>query len=69
MDGWRVRCYGDYFCIFLNGYYVVGGWVDDIMNLGGIKVSLVEIECVFNFFLCVKEIVVIVILGNDGGFS
>lgn len=43
-DGNQLRRHGDQLCQLLNGYYSVLGRADDAINLGGIKVSSVEIE-------------------------
>ncbi|KAF3782449.1 putative acyl-activating enzyme 18 [Nymphaea thermarum] len=42
--GMRLRRHGDIVQRTVGGYYVVQGRADDTMNLGGIKVSAVEIE-------------------------
>lgn len=46
--GLRLRRHGDEFQRTVGGYYRALGRVDDTMNLGGIKVSSVEIERVCN---------------------
>ena len=43
-----LRRHGDYFEALPGGYFRAGGRSDDTMNLGGIKVSSAEIECVLN---------------------
>lgn len=47
-NGIRLRRHGDFFQKLGGGYYAAGGRTDDTMNLGGIKVSSVEIECILN---------------------
>ncbi|MEC9091786.1 MAG: AMP-binding protein, partial [Planctomycetota bacterium] len=42
--GSPLRRHGDFFKQLGNGYFVAGGRTDDTMNLGGIKVSSIEIE-------------------------
>ena len=54
-DGVPLRRHGDYFRKLANGYYAAGGRADDTMNLGGIKVSSVEIEKVINQMAEVSE--------------
>lgn len=46
--GKRLRRHGDFFKRLNNGYFAAGGRTDDTMNLGGIKVSSVEIEKTLN---------------------
>lgn len=43
-DGSQLRRHGDQLSQLLNGYYTVLGRADDAINLGGIKISSVEIE-------------------------
>ena len=47
-DGKILRRHGDYFKRVGGGYFAAGGRADDTMNLGGIKVSSVELEKVVN---------------------
>lgn len=46
--GEPLRRHGDFFSRLSNGYFIAGGRTDDTMNLGGIKISSVEIEQVLN---------------------
>lgn len=46
--GEPLRRHGDHFRLLPAGYYAAGGRVDDTMNLGGIKISSVELEAVLN---------------------
>jgi acetyl-CoA synthetase len=52
-----------------NGYYRAQGRVDDTMNLGGIKVSAIEIEQVLNTVEEICEAVAIAISPPEGGPS
>ena len=52
-----------------NGYYKAQGRADDAMNLGGIKVSSIQIEEVINQLDFVKECAAIAISPEDGGPS
>ena len=52
-----------------NGYYKAQGRVDDAMNLGGIKVSAVQIESVINTLDFVKESAAIAVSPKEGGPS
>ncbi|MEE2642593.1 MAG: AMP-binding protein [Planctomycetota bacterium] len=54
-SGLQLRRHGDYFCRLGNGYFAAGGRADDTMNLGGIKVSSVEIEKIINQLPGVSE--------------
>jgi len=47
-DGETLRRHGDEFIALGNGYFKVQGRTDDTMNLGGIKVSSIELEEVIN---------------------
>ncbi len=51
-----LRRHGDRLVKLVNGYYRVEGRVDDTMNLGGIKVSAVEIERVLQTLPDVQEV-------------
>ena len=51
----QLRRHGDYIRKLPGGCFVAGGRVDDTMNLGGIKISSAEIECVLNQVAGVKE--------------
>lgn len=48
INGLRLRRHGDEFELTVGGFYRALGRVDDTMNLGGIKVSSVEIERICN---------------------
>lgn len=50
-----LRRHGDYFRRLPGGYYEAGGRTDDTMNLGGIKVSSLELERVINAVPGVSE--------------
>ena len=52
-----------------NGYYKAQGRADDAMNLGGIKVSSIQIEEVINQLDFVKESAAIALSPSDGGPS
>ncbi len=52
-----------------NGYYKAHGRVDDAMNLGGIKVSSIQIEEVVNTLDFVKESAAIAVSPKNGGPS
>lgn len=54
-NGNRLRRHGDYFRKIGGGYYAAGGRADDTMNLGGIKVSSIEIEKVLNSISGISE--------------
>ncbi len=54
-----LRRHGDRLIKLANGYYQVEGRVDDTMNLGGIKVSAVEIERVLQALPHVQEVAAI----------
>ena len=55
LKGELLRRHGDYFCKIGGGYYAAGGRADDTMNLGGIKVSSIEIEKVLNSISGISE--------------
>ena len=67
--GKRLRRHGDQLERLENGYYRAQGRVDDAMNLGGIKVSSVQIESVVNKLPFVKESAAIAVSPKDGGPS
>ena len=64
-----LRRHGDQMERFPNGYYRAHGRVDDTMNLGGIKVSSVEIEHILNAEPGVRETAAIAISPLGGGPS
>jgi acetyl-CoA synthetase len=64
-----LRRHGDRLKRLPNGYYRAQGRVDDTMNLGGIKVSSVEIEQCLNRATGVCETAAIAIDPADGGPS
>ncbi|MBD1821794.1 AMP-binding protein [Cyanobacteria bacterium FACHB-DQ100] len=55
LDKLSLRRHGDYLKRLPNGYYQMGGRVDDTMNLGGIKISSAEIEQVLNTVAGIRE--------------
>ena len=68
-EGKVLRRHGDELELLSNGYYVARGRVDDAMNLGGIKVSSVQIEAVINTLDFVKESAAIAVSPENGGPS
>jgi len=68
-EGNLTRRHGDQLLQLENGYYKAQGRVDDAMNLGGIKVSSVQIEAVLNKLSFVKEAAAIAVSPKDGGPS
>lgn len=68
-EGKLLRRHGDALEQLENGYYKAQGRVDDAMNLGGIKVSSVQIESVINTLDFVKESAAIAVSPKDGGPS
>lgn len=64
-----LRKHGDALCRLSNGYYKANGRVDDAMNLGGIKVSSVQIESVLNTLSFIKECAAIAVSPKNGGPS
>lgn len=62
-----LRRHGDELEQLENGYYKAQGRVDDAMNLGGIKVSAVQIETVVNELQFVKESVAVAVAPKGGG--
>jgi acetyl-CoA synthetase len=65
----KLRCHGDQMERLPNGYYRARGRIDDTMNLGGIKVSAVELEQVINGVAGVSECVAIALAPPEGGPS
>jgi len=64
-----LRRHGDQLEQLENGYYKTQGRVDDTMNLGGIKISSVQIEAVVNELGFIKECAAIAVSPKDGGPS
>ena len=64
-----LRKHGDELVELENGYYKAQGRADDAMNLGGIKVSSIQIEEVINKLDFVKESAAIAVSPSDGGPS
>lgn len=62
-----LRRHGDQLERLPDGYYRAQGRVDDTMNLGGIKVSAVEIEQVLNVVDGIVETAAIAVSPPDGG--
>jgi len=69
LNGKILRRHGDRLEHLGNGYYKAQGRVDDAMNLGGIKVSSLQIEAVVNTLDFVKESAAIAVSPKDGGPS
>ena len=67
--GKLLRRHGDALEQLENGYYKAQGRVDDAMNLGGIKVSSVQIESVLNKLDFIKESAAIAVEPKGGGPS
>ena len=67
--GVTLRRHGDELIRLENGYYRAQGRSDDAMNLGGIKVSSVQIEEVINGLEFVKESAAIAVSPQEGGPS
>jgi len=64
-----LRKHGDELMQLENGYYKAQGRADDAMNLGGIKVSSIQIEEVINQLEFVKESAAIAVSPATGGPS
>lgn len=65
--GQVLRKHGDELERLSNGYYKAQGRADDAMNLGGIKVSSIQIEEVINLLDFVKESAAIAVSPPQGG--
>lgn len=65
--GQVLRRHGDQMQRLANGYFKAQGRVDDSMNLGGIKVSSLQIEEVTNKVAAVKETAAIAVSPPAGG--
>lgn len=61
-----LRRHGDHFRRLPGGYFEAGGRVDDTMNLGGIKVSSIELEKALNALPGVKETAAVAVSNNGG---
>jgi len=68
-NGKILRRHGDRLKKYKNGYYKALGRIDNTMNLGGIKVSSVQIEAVLVKLDFVKEVAAIAISPKEGGPS
>ncbi len=68
-QGQPLRRHGDQLERLENGYYKAQGRVDDAMNLGGIKVSSVQIEAIVNSLPFIKETAAIAVSPGGGGPS
>ena len=68
-QGQLLRRHGDQMQRFANGYYRAHGRVDDTMNLGGIKVSSLQIEEVAGQVAGVRETAAIAVSPPAGGPS
>jgi acetyl-CoA synthetase len=66
-DGRLCRRHGDHIEKLANGYFKAKGRSDDALNLGGIKVSSIQIEELVNKLSFVKESAAIGIAPSDGG--
>ena len=67
--GQPLRRHGDQLERLENGYYKAQGRIDDAMNLGGIKVSSVQIEAIVNSLPFIKETAAIAVSPSGGGPS
>ena len=67
--GKLLRRHGDQLEQLQNGYFKAQGRVDDAMNLGGIKVSSIQIEAIINKLEFVKESAAIAVSPKNGGPS
>ena len=66
-QGRTLRKHGDELVQLSNGYYRAQGRADDAMNLGGIKVSSLQIEEVINQLEFVKESAAVAVSPPEGG--
>lgn len=64
-----LRRHGDHFRRLPGGYYEAGGRTDDTMNLGGIKVSSIELERTLNELPGVRESAAVAVDSPDQGPS
>ena len=67
--GQLLRRHGDELEQLENGYYKAHGRVDDAMNLGGIKVSSIQIEAVINTLDFISESAAVAVSPPGGGPS
>ena len=67
IEGKVLRRHGDFLVRMENGYYRVMGRTDDSMNLGGIKVSSLQIEELVNSHIAVTESAAIAVSPPEGG--
>ncbi len=65
----KLRRHGDQVEKLGGGYFRMHGRIDDTMNLGGIKVSSVEIELLINTLDVVKETAAIAVPSPGGGLN
>jgi acetyl-CoA synthetase len=68
-QGIGLRRHGDELVRLENGYYRAQGRADDSMNLGGIKVSSIQIEEIINQLEFIKESAAIAVSPREGGPS
>lgn len=64
-----LRRHGDQVKRFTNGFYQMQGRIDDTMNLGGVKVSSVEIEALLNHLPDIVETAAVPVSPPGGGPS
>jgi acetyl-CoA synthetase len=67
IGGKPLRRHGDYFRRLGGGYFAAGGRADDTMNLGGIKVSSIEIEKILNSMAEVAETAAVAVPLKNAG--
>lgn len=67
--GQLLRRHGDQLEQLENGFYKAQGRVDDAMNLGGIKVSSIQIEAILNKLNFIRESAAIAVSPKNGGPS
>jgi acetyl-CoA synthetase len=66
-DGEPLRRHGDQMELLPEGYFQAHGRADDTMNLGGIKVSSVELETVLDSHSAVAECAAVAVRPEGGG--
>ena len=66
-NGQLLRRHGDQLSLLKNGYYKAEGRVDDAMNLGGIKVSSIQLEEVLCQLDFIKECAAVAVAPKGGG--
>jgi acetyl-CoA synthetase len=69
VDGKPLRRHGDQIKKLPNGHYILLGRVDDTMNLGGIKISSVEIERAIAGLAQISDVAAIAVPPPDNGPS